>query len=406
MARNGSGTYARASASYVYNTIIDQVAVNAELDDIATALTNSLTKNGETTATANQPMGTYRHTGVGNGVARTDYAAMGQVQDGTLNWVDGGGTADAITATYSPAITALVDGQICCVRATAANATTTPTFAPNGLTARTIVKTGGVALVAGDIVGDGHELILRYLLASTRWELLNPAVNAANALLAGSASQAFAALAVNTAKTTVASATTPDIFAVTTGQLIDYTGTATCTGFVAAPQAGMFRELYCAGACLFTAGANLLIEGIPSGTTITLAAGALVQVRAITTTQFKMTYSVSGTFTATGTGFVANPTVTASYTIANGVANVHIPLLSGTSNATTFTITGFPAPFTGLSETNGATLGTNNGSTVSVYIDFNGNALTLFNGITVASTSWTASGTKQLHATSVYFKMP
>lgn len=213
--RNGSGTYSRVEGPYVYNTIIDQVAVNAELDDIATALTNSLTKNGETTATANQPMGTYRHTGVGNGVARTDYAAMGQVQDGTLNWVDGGGTADAITATYSPAITALVDGQICCVRATAANATTTPTFAPNGLTARTIVKTGGVALVAGDIVGDGHELLLRYLLASTRWELLNPAINAANARLAGSASQAFARL---NDRTLVAEQAT------TSGTSIDFTG--------------------------------------------------------------------------------------------------------------------------------------------------------------------------------------
>jgi len=100
------------------------------------------------------------------------------VQDGKVNWVDGGGTADAITATYVPAITALVDGQICFVRATAANATTTPTFAPNGLTARTIVKHGGTALAAGDIGGDNHELILRYNLASTRWELLNPKIGA------------------------------------------------------------------------------------------------------------------------------------------------------------------------------------------------------------------------------------
>ena len=177
MARNGStGLYSRVSGPYSYNTIIDQVAVNAELDDIATALTNSLTKNGETTATANQPMGTYRHTGVGNGVARTDYAAMGQLQDGTANWVAGGGTADAITATYAPVITTLVDGQICFVRATAANATTTPTFAPNGLTARTITLNGGQALVAGNIYGAGHGLILRYKLASTIWELLNPNV--------------------------------------------------------------------------------------------------------------------------------------------------------------------------------------------------------------------------------------
>lgn len=176
MARNGAGTYARVAGPYVYNTIIDQVAVNLELDDITTALTNSLTKNGETTATANQPMGTFRHTGVGNGVARTDYPSMGQLEDGTVNWVAGGGTADAITATYAPALTALVDGQLCFVRATAANATTTPTFAPNGLTARTITLNGGQALVAGNIFGVGHELILRYLLASTRWELLNPNV--------------------------------------------------------------------------------------------------------------------------------------------------------------------------------------------------------------------------------------
>lgn len=145
------------------------------MDDLASALTASLAKNGETTPTANLPMGTYRHTGVGNGSARTDYAAMGQVQDGNVNWADGGGTADAITATYSPVITALVDGQLCHVRATAANATTTPTFAPNGLTARTIVKNGGVALAAGDIAGDGHELILRYDLTNTRWQLMNPA---------------------------------------------------------------------------------------------------------------------------------------------------------------------------------------------------------------------------------------
>lgn len=91
------------------------------------------------------------------------------------NWIVAAGTADAITATYSPVIAALVDGQFCQFRATAANATTTPTFAPNGLTAQTITKKGGVALAAGDIPGNLAEVILRYNLANTRWELLNPA---------------------------------------------------------------------------------------------------------------------------------------------------------------------------------------------------------------------------------------
>jgi len=176
VAFNGSGLFNIDSTGQPVsaNMLIESSVFNALTADLATGLSNCVTKDGQTTVTANLPMATYRHTGVGNAAARTDYAAAGQVQDGKLNWVDGGGTADAITATYSPSITALVDGQLCFVRATAANATTTPTFAPNGLTARTIVKKGGSALVVGDIVGDGHELILRYDLTNTRWELINP----------------------------------------------------------------------------------------------------------------------------------------------------------------------------------------------------------------------------------------
>lgn len=98
------------------------------------------------------------------------------VNSNELLWVDGGGTANAITATYSPALAALVDGQLCFVRATAANTATTPTFSPNGLTARSIVKGGGSPLAPSDIAGDGCEIILRYDLANTRWELLNPAL--------------------------------------------------------------------------------------------------------------------------------------------------------------------------------------------------------------------------------------
>jgi hypothetical protein len=87
-----------------------------------------------------------------------------------------GGTANAITATFSPAIT-LADKTIVAVVAGAANSTTTPTFAPNGLTAHTITKNGNSALVAGDIAAAGHVVLLEYNLAGTRWELLNPAVS-------------------------------------------------------------------------------------------------------------------------------------------------------------------------------------------------------------------------------------
>lgn len=76
----------------------------------------------------------------------------------------------------------------------------------------------------------------------------------------------------NFARATVASAaTTSDIWNAA-GNQIDFTGIATVTGFPAAPQAGASRELICAAACSFTAGANMLIDGRLSGETILCAA--------------------------------------------------------------------------------------------------------------------------------------
>ena len=92
----------------------------------------------------------------------------------------------------------------------------------------------------------------------------------------------------NFARATVASAaTTADIWNAL-GNQIDFTGTATVTGFPAAPQAGAWRELICAGACSFTAGANMLISGVDSGSTVTCAANDIMFVTAITTTQFRL----------------------------------------------------------------------------------------------------------------------
>lgn len=89
-----------------------------------------------------------------------------------------------------------------------------------------------------------------------------------------------------TGLSTVASATTPDIFATTVSGVINYTGTTTCTGFTAAPSAGARRVLICAGAAVFTAGANMLIDGVASAANLTCAAGDKVYVYAFTTTQF------------------------------------------------------------------------------------------------------------------------
>lgn len=86
-----------------------------------------------------------------------------------------GGTADAITATYTPAVTALTNGMTLLVRAALANTTTTPTFSPNGLAAATIVRHNNQALAVGDIAGAGHWLELQYDTTLAKWVLQNPA---------------------------------------------------------------------------------------------------------------------------------------------------------------------------------------------------------------------------------------
>lgn len=88
------------------------------------------------------------------------------------------GSANVITAAFTPTISALTDGMRVTVRAIAANTTTTPTFKADSTTAYTIVKGNGVALLAGDIAGSGHILTLEYdsaTFGSPKWVLINPA---------------------------------------------------------------------------------------------------------------------------------------------------------------------------------------------------------------------------------------
>ena len=94
MARNGSGTYNRAVSPYTAGTIITAATVNSEMDDIATALTGSMARDGQSPATANIPMGGFRITGLGNGTAATDAATLGQVDGRAEVDVASAGTTD------------------------------------------------------------------------------------------------------------------------------------------------------------------------------------------------------------------------------------------------------------------------------------------------------------------------
>lgn len=101
---NGSGVFNR-----IYSWVADANAgldisatrMDTDTDDITTSgFGNCLTRDGQGIATANLPMGGFRHTGASNGVAATDYATVGQVaQFSVLSYagVDPTGNTDSTT---------------------------------------------------------------------------------------------------------------------------------------------------------------------------------------------------------------------------------------------------------------------------------------------------------------------
>jgi hypothetical protein len=79
MPRNGSGTYTKAGSSFVNGATADATDVNAQVDDIATALTGSVAADGQTAMTGNLAMGTHKLTGLAAGTTSGDSLRYEQV---------------------------------------------------------------------------------------------------------------------------------------------------------------------------------------------------------------------------------------------------------------------------------------------------------------------------------------
>lgn len=81
MSLNGSGVYTANTAGQpvVSGTTISDTVFNALVNDIATALSTALYKDGQQTVTANIPMAGFKITGLGTGTATTDAAAVQNV---------------------------------------------------------------------------------------------------------------------------------------------------------------------------------------------------------------------------------------------------------------------------------------------------------------------------------------
>jgi hypothetical protein len=217
MARDGSGNYNRAVAPYVAGTTITAATVNSEMEDIATALTGSLSRDGQSPPTANIPMGGFRLTGLGNAIANTDAAALGQV--------------------------------------------TSYALAKAGDTA-----TGALGVIAGTAAAPGV-----FVVGDTNTGLFQPAADMLAVTVGGAEVARFGANGLQSASPWVdlASAATTDLGAQTTDNL-RITGTTTITSFGTAAN-GVTRNLRFAAALTLTHNATSLI--LPGGANITTAAG-------------------------------------------------------------------------------------------------------------------------------------
>lgn len=113
MPRNGAGVYTLPAGNPVVSgTDITDTWGNTTMEDIRDALTASLAKDGQTTPTANLPLGGFKLTGSGAASAAADVPKYSQVQDGAgIKVVTPAGT-NTITGTLVPPITAYATGLL------------------------------------------------------------------------------------------------------------------------------------------------------------------------------------------------------------------------------------------------------------------------------------------------------
>jgi hypothetical protein len=172
MSFNGSGVFQINSTGQpvVAGTVISSTAFNALTADLATGLSTCVTKDGQTTPTANLPMASYKFTGLGAGTDAGDSANLSQVQSTVVKLIGSISGVDTITGSLTPALTAYAAGQMFYFVAAGAN-TSAVTLNVNSLGAKAVTRDGSTALVAGDIAS-GEVVVVIY--DGTRFQMISP----------------------------------------------------------------------------------------------------------------------------------------------------------------------------------------------------------------------------------------
>ena len=175
MGYNGAGVYTLPPGSIISDgTSADAADLNTPLEDLEDALNLVHISDGRKAAEANWPMGGFKLTGLADGSAATDSATIKQAQVGVLSQATTvGGTADAITLSFTPAIAAYTTGMKIRWTSGGACTVTNPTVNVHSLGAKTIKKGASAALVAGDTGASAYQCEAVY--DGTDFILLNPA---------------------------------------------------------------------------------------------------------------------------------------------------------------------------------------------------------------------------------------
>ena len=170
MSYNGSGTFQinTTGQPVVAGTVISSTAFNSLTSDLATGLSTAITKDGQTTVTANIPLAGFKITGLGAATVGTDAVRYSQIQSNTDKLVTVSGT-DTLTGSVTPALTAYAAGNLFSFVVANTN-TTAVTINIDGVGSKSITRTGSTALVAGDMVA-GQVALIEY--DGTRFQLLN-----------------------------------------------------------------------------------------------------------------------------------------------------------------------------------------------------------------------------------------
>lgn len=171
MSFNGSGSFLinTAGQPVVSGTVISSTAFNALTADLATGLSTCITKDGQTTVTANIPMATYKFTGLGAGSAAADSANLSQVQSTVVKLLASVSGTDTITAVGSPTVAAYAAGQMFYFVAAGDN-TGAVTLNIDSLGAKAVTRDGSVALAASDIKS-GEVVVVVY--DGTRFQVVS-----------------------------------------------------------------------------------------------------------------------------------------------------------------------------------------------------------------------------------------